>query len=64
MSRRPARITEADITRAVRAYGKAGQQVRVIFAEDGSTVIEPVMPGAATATTSPESEQNEWNSVK
>jgi len=49
MSRRPARITEADITRAVRAYGKAGQQVRVVFAQDGSTVIEPLKPNSLPA---------------
>ncbi len=63
MSRRPARITEADITRAVRAYGKAGQQVRVVFAQDGSTVIEPLKPNSLPAAL-PEGEQNEWDDVQ
>lgn len=59
MSRNPARITEADITRAVRAFGKTGQQVRVVFARDGSTVIEPVGP-QQPATGLSETEPNEW----
>ena len=62
MSRRPARISEADITRAVRAYGKAGQQVRVVFSRDGSTVIEPVTAQASSAAL-PETSPNEWDGV-
>jgi hypothetical protein len=63
MSRRPARITEADITSAVRAYGKAGQQVRVVFAQDGSTIIEPVDPHVPPAALTG-GDKNEWDGVQ
>ena len=62
MPRRPARIAESDITRAVRAYSKAGIQVRVIYNRDGSTVIEPCAPSLAAALDVP-AQQNEWDAV-
>lgn len=42
MGRRPSRIAQSDIDRAVRAYGKSGIQVRVVYNRDGSTMIEPM----------------------
>jgi hypothetical protein len=57
MPRQPARIQESDIRRAVRAYGAAGLQVRVIYNRDGSTVIEPV--ASPSSLSAPEAEQPE-----
>jgi hypothetical protein len=62
MPRQPARIQEADIRRAVRAYGTAGLQVRVIYNRDGATVIEP--GGGPAPPSASEAEPNEWDGMR
>lgn len=45
MPRTPARITQADIARALRAVVAAGVRARVEVAPDGTIVIIPMEPG-------------------
>ena len=42
MSRRPARVTEADINRALRAAAKVGDHLAVDIQPDGTIRIAPV----------------------
>lgn len=43
MSRRPARCTEADIGRAIKAAGKAGKPMAVEILPDGTIRITPAV---------------------
>jgi hypothetical protein len=45
MSRRPARATQADISRALRAGAQAGAQIAVEIMPDGRIRIVPMPPG-------------------
>jgi hypothetical protein len=42
MSRTPARVTQADIARVLRAYRNEGVSVRTRLMPDGSTSFEPI----------------------
>ncbi len=41
MSRRPARFTQADIARALRAIEQTGAPVAIVIGEDGEIRLEP-----------------------
>ena len=47
MPRRPARVTQADIARAIRAAEQAGSPRTVEITPDGTIKLVPVEPGTA-----------------
>jgi hypothetical protein len=49
MPRRPARFTQADIARALRAVGQTGARVAVEITPDGTIRIVPAGKGDASA---------------
>jgi hypothetical protein len=49
MPRRPARVTQADIARAIRAAEQAGSPRTVEIAPDGTIKLVPVEAGTAKA---------------
>lgn len=54
MSNRPARFTQADIARALRAVNSSGVPARIDVKPDGTISIVPGLPEAAAPATAPE----------
>lgn len=61
MSMRPARCTQADIARALRAAAAAGRDWRVEIAPDGVIrLVQGPAPAAAPADAPPVAREPEW----
>ena len=56
MSRRPARFTQRDLAKAIKAVAAAGVPARVEVEKDGKIVVVVGEPGKAEAA-----DRNEWD---
>lgn len=54
MSRRPARVTQADIHRAIKAVEQAGARMAMEIRPDGIIRIVPVPPAQSTTSEPPQ----------